>query len=83
MYERFASDGRLWLMGLNERGALGTNNFTSRSSPVQTISGGNNWTQVSCGYRHTAAIKTDGTLWSWKEPLDELKLWLDEYYKDI
>ena len=34
-------------------------------SPIQTISGGTNWKQVNCGGYHTAAIKTDGTLWTW------------------
>jgi alpha-tubulin suppressor-like RCC1 family protein len=59
------TDGTLWLWGQNDSGALGTNNTTNRSSPVQTIAGGTNWKQVSCGYRATAAIKTDGTLWLW------------------
>jgi len=58
------SDGTLWTWGNNQFGQLGDNTITSRSSPVQTITGGNNWKQVSCGY-HTAAIKTDGTLWLW------------------
>ncbi len=59
------TDGTLWLWGLNSSGQLGTNNITSRSSPVQTVSSGTNWQQVSAGVIHTAAIKTDGTLWMW------------------
>ena len=62
------NDGTLWLWGTANDGALGNNTtcFTnSVSSPVQTISGGNNWKQVSGGTRHNAAIKTDGTLWLW------------------
>jgi len=59
------TDGTLWLWGTGNYGVLG-NNFTNwRSSPVQTVSGGTNWKQVSCGRHHTAAIKTDGTLWLW------------------
>jgi len=46
-------------------GVLGTNDTISRSSPVQTIAGGANWKQVACGYNHSGAIKTDGTLWMW------------------
>lgn len=57
------TDGTLWLWGRNNYGQLGTNNTTNVSSPVQTISAGTNWKQVSCGWSHTAAIKTDGTLW--------------------
>lgn len=59
------SDGTLWLWGRNNYGDLGDNTITHRSSPVQTISGGTNWKLVSCGGDHTAAIKTDGTLWMW------------------
>jgi alpha-tubulin suppressor-like RCC1 family protein len=59
------TDGTLWLWGYNNNGQLGDNTTTAKSSPVQTITGGNNWRQVSGGASHTAAIKTDGTLWSW------------------
>ena len=53
------------MWGSNANGALGDNTTTSRSSPVQTVTGGNNWKIVACGYRNTAAVKTDGTLWAW------------------
>jgi alpha-tubulin suppressor-like RCC1 family protein len=56
------TDGTLWLWGKNDQGQLGVNDNTTRSTPVTTLLGGNNWKQVSCG---TAAIKTDGTLWLW------------------
>jgi alpha-tubulin suppressor-like RCC1 family protein len=59
------TDGTLWIWGRNPFGQLGTNDTTSRSSPVQTVSGGTNWKQITCGAEHTAAIKTDGTLWTW------------------
>ena len=59
------TDGTLWGFGYNNRGQLGDNTITDKSSPVQTISYGTNWKQVSCGYDYTAAIKTDGTLWCW------------------
>jgi alpha-tubulin suppressor-like RCC1 family protein len=59
------TDGTLWLWGGNSSGQLGDNTATPKSSPVQTISGGTNWKQVACGTSHTAAIKTDGTLWTW------------------
>jgi alpha-tubulin suppressor-like RCC1 family protein len=59
------TDGTLWIWGQNIYGQLGTNNTTAHSSPVQTVAAGNNWKQVSCGLYHTAAIKTDGTLWIW------------------
>ena len=59
------TDGTLWTWGYNVYGQLGDNTATNRSTPVTTFAGGTNWKQVSCGYIHTAAIKTDGTLWVW------------------
>ena len=59
------TDGTLWVWGSNGSGALGDNTATARSSPVTTVGGGTNWKQVSGGTTYTAAIKTDGTLWTW------------------
>jgi alpha-tubulin suppressor-like RCC1 family protein len=59
------TDGTLWVWGLNDYGQLGINNTINRSTPVTTFAGGTNWKQVASGSRHTAAIKTDGTLWTW------------------
>jgi alpha-tubulin suppressor-like RCC1 family protein len=59
------TDGTLWLWGRNNSGQLGDNTAIHKSSPIQTIAGGNNWQVVSCGGNHTVALKTDGTLWSW------------------
>ena len=59
------TDGTLWTWGNNNNGQLGDNTITHRSSPVQTVSAGTNWKMVSSGFYHTAAIKTDGTLWTW------------------
>ena len=59
------TDGTLWLWGTNTNGQIGDNTTTHRSSPVQTVSGGTTWKQVSCGRTWTIAIKTDGTLWTW------------------
>ncbi len=59
------TDGTLWTWGYNLYGELGVNDTTNRSTPVTTFSGGTNWKQVSAGIYITAAIKTDGTLWTW------------------
>ncbi len=59
------TDGTLWTWGSNNNGQLGNNTTTQRNTPVTTFAGGSNWKQVDCGVRHTAAIKTDGTLWTW------------------
>ena len=59
------TDGTLWTWGRGEFGRLGTNDENNRPTPVTTFAGGTNWKQVSSGGYHTAAIKTDGTLWTW------------------
>lgn len=59
------TDGSLWVWGSGARGILGTNNVINRSSPVQTVSAATNWRTVELGYAHAAAIKTDGSLWTW------------------
>ena len=59
------TDGSLWVWGLNDKGQLGTNDTTVRRTPVTTFAGGTDWKQVSCGAEYTAAIKTDGSLWTW------------------
>ena len=59
------TDGTLWSWGgPNDRGALGVNNRTQYSSPIQV---GSDTTCLSAttGDCASAAIKTDGTLWSW------------------
>jgi alpha-tubulin suppressor-like RCC1 family protein len=59
------TDGTLWLWGNNAYGQLGNNTRTYYSSPIQTVAGGNNWRTATAGGVTTAAIKTDGTLWTW------------------
>jgi alpha-tubulin suppressor-like RCC1 family protein len=61
------TDGILWTWGYNVFGQLGDNTRTQRNTPVQVFGSGTNWKQVACGHWHTAAIKTDGTLWTWGE----------------
>jgi hypothetical protein len=59
------TDGTLWTWGSGTTGRLGNASITDRSTPVTTFAGGTNWKQVSCGDPNGAAIKTDGTLWTW------------------
>ena len=59
------TDGTLWTWGRNAYGQLGQNNTTyAFSSPVQ-VGALTTWSQIGAGSNHTAAIKTDGTLWTW------------------
>jgi alpha-tubulin suppressor-like RCC1 family protein len=55
----------LWTWGYGGYGNIGDNTTTTRSSPVQTASGGTNWKEVSSAGYTGFGIKTDGTLWSW------------------
>ena len=61
------TDGTLWAWGENQNGEFGIPSIAHeayRSSPTQVP--GTDWsTIISKGYRNTAAIKTDGTLWVW------------------
>jgi len=59
------TDGSLWLWGNNVCGQLGDNTNVSKSSPVQTVSGGTNWQSVNSGNCIAGGIKTDGSLWLW------------------
>lgn len=58
-------DGTLWTWGRNTFGQLGDNNYTHKSSPVQTYYSTNTWSAASAGQNHAAGIKADGTLWLW------------------
>lgn len=55
----------LWSWGSNSAAQTGTNISIAKSTPVTTLSSGTTWKQVACGDQHTAAVKTDGTLWVW------------------
>ena len=59
------TDGTLWMWGSNVYGQIGDNTIASKSSPVQTVAGGNNWARLATSNYLTGAIKTDGTLWLW------------------
>ena len=60
------TDGSLWTWGTGGNGRLGINDATvSKSTPVTTFAGGTDWKQVACGSDSAAAIKTDGSLWTW------------------
>jgi alpha-tubulin suppressor-like RCC1 family protein len=59
------TDGTLWSWGYNANGQLGSGNTTSRSSPITVAGGGTDWYQVSCGNNTAAAVKRDGSLWTW------------------
>ena len=59
-------DGSLWCWGNNDYGQLGNATTTSASIPVPTPPIlGNDVAEVSLGWYHTCARKTDNTAWCW------------------
>ena len=60
----YKGGGSLYTSGSNNYGEMGINDVVDRSSPVQVPG---TYTNVSSAgnTRITAAVKTDGTLWSW------------------
>jgi alpha-tubulin suppressor-like RCC1 family protein len=59
------TNGSLWTWGAGDYGRLGNNCTTNRSSPVSVIGGFTDWCQVATGYRHSLAVRTNGTAWAW------------------
>tara|TARA_B100002019_G_scaffold207347_1_gene180091 strand:- start:14176 stop:15339 length:1164 start_codon:yes stop_codon:yes gene_type:complete len=59
------SDGTLWSWGYTSAssGEIPINDVIPRSSPTQVP--GTNWTAVTAHQYGGAALKTDGTLWTW------------------
>jgi alpha-tubulin suppressor-like RCC1 family protein len=64
------SDGTLWAWGYNFYGQLGDASTTSRQVPVAVVTpapvgAGTTWTRVAAGQGHSAALRSDGSLWAW------------------
>lgn len=58
-------NGTLWAWGANSEGQLGLGDTTDRSSPTQ-VGALTDWDKIAgTGRGGMAAIKTDGTLWTW------------------
>jgi len=62
------TDGTLWIWGKGRDGygnlGIGPSGVgVDKSTPVQIA--GTTWRQISIGYNHTLATKTDNTLWAW------------------
>jgi alpha-tubulin suppressor-like RCC1 family protein len=59
------TNGSLWAWGENICGRLGDGTTTNKSSPISVVGGFVDWCQVSAGYIHVAALRTNGSLWAW------------------
>ena len=54
-----------WSWGCNGNGQLGDNTTAIKSSPVSVVGGYTDWCQVSAGFRHSLAVRQNGTAWAW------------------
>ena len=59
------STGTLWAWGYNLDGQLGDGTNTNRNTPGEVSGDGNTWRAIAAGGLHTAALKSDGALWTW------------------
>jgi alpha-tubulin suppressor-like RCC1 family protein len=60
------SDGTIWMYGFNSYGQLGQNNtILGRTYSLVQVGTGTDWRSVVCSEKHTVALKTDNSLWSW------------------
>lgn len=61
------NDGILYAWGRNVYGSVGDGTVASKSSPVTVLGSSttNPWVSMSAGGDSNAAIKQDGTLWTW------------------
>lgn len=59
------TDGTLWTWGFNADGELGLGLPSLDYSSPKQVGILTNWLTISAGKYHTAAIKTNGTLWTW------------------
>ncbi len=63
------SDGTVWAWGYNVDGELGNGAYNPASSPASATPGQvtdlTGAVAISSGGEHTAALRSDGTIWSW------------------
>ncbi len=58
-------NGSLWSWGKNEFGQLGEGTTDDRNFPGPDSTLDSDWIAISAGSRHTVALKSDGSFWSW------------------
>lgn len=77
-------DGTLWKWGPNQSGQLGNGTSGDGNTTPIKIGTDTDWKQASCTEYFTAAIKNNGTLWTWGENYDgELGLGDNMTYRTV
>ena len=59
------NDGTVWAWGENSQGQLGSGEGFGTFATPRRVVGLTNVVAVSAGNRHSLALKSDGTVWSW------------------
>ncbi|RZK47022.1 MAG: T9SS type A sorting domain-containing protein, partial [Hymenobacter sp.] len=59
------TDGTLWAWGENDLGELGINSYLAVQPTPTQVGTATNWQSVAVGATHTAAVRADGSLWTW------------------
>jgi alpha-tubulin suppressor-like RCC1 family protein len=63
------SDGTLWAFGGNALGQLGDGTIINKLIPTAVSTSTTTWLQITSKISHCAAIKSDGTLYTWGKNL--------------
>lgn len=58
------SNGTLWAWGANNWGQLGIGSGIPKSLVPVQVGTATDWSRAACGYMHTLALKSNGTLWA-------------------
>jgi alpha-tubulin suppressor-like RCC1 family protein len=58
-------DGRVWTWGVNHAGQLGVDKSNAVRANPEPVDGLTNVLQVAAGNGYTAALRSDGTVWTW------------------
>lgn len=60
------TDGTVWTWGANYFGQLGNHGDPNGRNVIpRQVGTATNWSQITMGYMHVIALKTDNTLWAW------------------
>jgi len=59
------NNGTVWCWGYGANGQLANGSTANENVPTQEITQATDWKAIGAGAKHTTALKTDGTIWSW------------------